>query len=134
MAVVQDAQGLAKGERAMVRERVINHGHGTTAKEERVRTERVGIEAFTSNDSSGQAEDTQHAPRRGDAGQPIHAVVVRCWDTRVPKGGGTVDLTNGEVCHPFVIVDTSDWRRVSENGMFKEGTHPWHLVRFPTRT
>lgn len=35
MAVVQDAQGLAKGERAMVRERVSSHGHGKTAKEER---------------------------------------------------------------------------------------------------
>lgn len=134
MAVVQDAQGLAKDERAAVRERVISHGHGTTAQEERLRTELVGIEAFTSDESSGQTEDTQHAHRRDDTGQPIHAMVVRRWDHRVPKGGGTVDLTNGEVRDPCVIFDISEWRSVMENGMFKEGTHPWHLVRFPKRT
>src|SRR6266849_2274907 len=32
MAVTQDAQGLAKGERASVRERVVRHGHGKTAE------------------------------------------------------------------------------------------------------
>jgi Transposase DDE domain len=39
MSVVQDAQGLAKGERAVGRERVVRHGHGKTATEERLRTE-----------------------------------------------------------------------------------------------
>jgi hypothetical protein len=118
----------------MVRERVITHGHGKTVREERVRTERVEIGAFPSSESAGEEEDTQYAHRRDDAGQPIHAVVVRRWDTRVPKSGGTVDLTTGEVRDPFVIVDTSAWRSVMEKGMFKEGTHPWHLVRSPTRT
>jgi hypothetical protein len=37
MAVVQDAQGVAKGERARVRERVVRHGHGKTASQERLR-------------------------------------------------------------------------------------------------
>lgn len=134
MAVVQDAQGLAKGERVKVRERVIKHGHGKTATEERLRTELVGIEALTSYDSYGEAEDTQHAHRRDYAGQPINAVVVRRWENRVPKGGGTVYLTNGEVRDPFVIFDTYDWRSVIENGMFKEGKYPWHLLRFPKRT
>lgn len=90
MAVVQDAQGLAKGERAVVRERVIGHGHGKMAREERLRTELVGIEALTSYDSYGEIEDTQLAHRRDYVGQPINAVVVRRWDNRVPKGGGTV--------------------------------------------
>src|SRR5947209_6797840 len=134
MAVVQDAQGLAKGERAVVRERVIGHGHGKTAREERLRTELVGIEALTSYDSYGEIEDTQQAHRRDYVGQPINAVVVRRWDNRVPKGGGTVYLTNGEVRDPFVIFDTYDWRSVIENGIFKEGKHPWHLLRFPKRT
>jgi hypothetical protein len=120
MAVVQDAQGVAKGERAVVRERVISHGHGKTAKEERLRTELIGIEALTSYDSYGQTEDTQHAHRRDYTGQPINAVVVRRWDNRVPKGGGTVYLTNGEVHDPFVIFDTYDWCSVIENGIFKE--------------
>src|SRR3989440_9838662 len=44
MAVTQDAQGLASRERAMVRERGVRRGHGKTAKDQRLRTELVGIE------------------------------------------------------------------------------------------
>src|SRR5229473_554164 len=134
MTVVQDAQGLAKGERAVVRERVVGHGHGKKATLQRLRTEVVGIAALTSYDSYGEAEHTQYAHRRDYVGQPINAVVVRRWENRVPKGGGTVYLTNGEVSDPFRIFDTYDWRSVIENGIFKEGKHPWHLLRFPKRT
>ncbi len=134
MAVVQDAQGLAKGARVVVRERVVPHGHGKTATQERLRTEVVGIEALTSYDSYGEAEETQHAHRRDFVGQPINAVVVRRWENRVPKGGGTVYLTNGDLSDPFRIFDTYDWRSVIENGIFKEGKHPWQLLRFPKRT
>ncbi len=134
MAVVQDAQGLAKGERAVVRERVVGHGHGKKATQERLRTEVVGIAALTSYDSYGEAEHTRYAGRRDYVGQPINAVVVRRWENRVPKGGGTVYLTNGQVSDPFRIFDTYDWRSVIENGIFKEGKHPWHLLCFPKRT
>src|SRR5947209_6741598 len=134
MAVTQDAQGLAKGERARVRERVVGHGHGKKATQQRLRTEWVGLSALTSYDSYGEAEHTQYAHRRDYSGQPINAVVVRRWENRVPKGGGTVYLTNGEVSEPFSIFDTYDWRSVIENGIFKEGKHPWHLLRFPKRT
>ena len=134
MAVVQDAHGLATGERARVRERVVGHGHGKTASQERLRTELVGLEALTSYDSYGAAEETQHAQRRDYVGQPINAVVVRSFDNRVPKTGGTVYLTNASVSDPFTVFDTYDWRSVIENGIFKEGKHPWHLLRFPKRT
>ena len=134
MAVVQDAQGLAKGERAVVRERVVGHGHGKKATQERLRTELVGIAALTSYDSYGEVEDTRSAHRRDYVGQPINAVVVRRWDNRVPKGRGTVYLTNEQVGDPFTVFDTYDWRSVIENGIFKEGKHPWHLLRFPKRT
>jgi hypothetical protein len=134
MAVVQDAQGLAKGQRAVVRERIVGHGHGKKATQQRLRTEVVGLSALTSYDSYGEAEQTQYAHRRDYSGQPINAVVVRRWENRVPKGGGTVYLTNGEVSDPFSIFDTYDWRSVIENGIFKEGKHPWHLLRFPKRT
>src|SRR5437762_3129158 len=43
-------------------------------------------------------------------------------------------LTNGEVRDPFAVFDTYDWRSVIENGIFKEGKHPWHLLNFPKRT
>jgi DDE family transposase len=134
MAVVADAHGLAQGERARVRERVVRHGHGKTATQERLRTEVVGLEALTSYDSYGAAEQTQHAQRRDYEGQPINAVVVRSFDNRVPKGGGTVYLTNAPVKDPFTVFDNYDWRSVIENGIFKEGKHPWHLLRFPKRT
>jgi Transposase DDE domain len=134
MSVVQDAHGLATGERARVRERVVRHGHGKTASQERLRTELVGVEALTSYDSYGAAQETRHAQRRDYEGQPINAVVVRRWDNRLPKTGGTVYLTNAPVSDPFTIFDTYDWRSVIENGIFKEGKHPWHLLRFPQRT
>jgi len=134
MAVTQDAQGIAKGEQVIVRERVVHHGHGKTAKEQRLRTELVGIEALTSYDQYGDVADTQHAHRSDYVGQPINAVVVRKWENRAPKEGGTVYLTNGEVGDPFVVFDTYDWRSVIENGLFKEGKHPWHLLNFPKRT
>src|SRR6266487_3668994 len=69
MAVTQDAQGLAKGEQAVVRERVVRRGHGKTATEQRLRTELVGVEALTSYDSYGDPEQTQHAHRRDYVGQ-----------------------------------------------------------------
>lgn len=134
MAVTQDAQGLAMGERASVRERIVRRGHGKTAKDQRLRTELVGIQALTSYDQYGDTQDTQHAHRRDYVGQPINAVVVRKWENRVPKTGGTVYLTNGEVGDPFAVFDTYDWRSVIENGIFKEGKHPWHLLNFPKRT
>ena len=134
MAVTQDAQGLAQAERAVVRERVVRRGHGKSAKEQRVRTELVGLEALTSYDQYGEAQYTQHAHRSDYVGQPINAVVVRKWENRLPKTAGTVYLTNGEVHDPFVVFDTYDWRSVIENGIFKEGKHPWHLLNFPKRT
>src|SRR5438876_6680137 len=130
----QDAQGLAKAERASVRERVVRRGHGKTASEQRLRTELVGIEALTSYDQYGDAASTQYAHRTDYVGQPINAVVVRKWENRIPKTGGTVYLTNGAVRDPFVVFDTYDGRSVIENGLFKEGKYPWHLLNFPKRT
>jgi hypothetical protein len=134
MAVTQDAQALAKRERLHVRERVVRHGHGKTATEERLRTELVGIEGLTTYDSYGDPEQTQYAHRRDYEGQPINAVVVRRWNNRTPSTEGTVYLTNGPVSDPFVVFDTYDWRSVIENGIFKEGKHPWRLGKFPKKT
>src|SRR6266702_2684966 len=134
MTVTQDAQALAKRERVRTRERVVRHGHGKTAREERLRTELVGIEGLTTYDSYGDPEHTQQAQRRDYEGYPINAVVVRRWENWTPTTGGTVYLTNGPVKDPFVIFDTYDWRSVIENGIFKEGKHPWHLGKFPKKT
>ena len=134
MTVTQDAQALAKRERVQARERVVRHGHGKTAREERLRTELVGIEGLTTYDQYGEAEQTQYAHRREYEGQPINAVVVRRWNNRAPATDGTVYLTNGPVSDPFVVFDTYDWRSVIENGIFKEGKHPWHLGHFPKKT
>jgi DDE family transposase len=134
MVVTQDAQALAKRERGQVRERVVRHGRGKTAREERLRTELVSIAGLTTYDDYGDPQQTQYAHRRDYQGQVINAVVVRRWDNRVPTGEGTVYLTNGPVGDPFVVFDTYDWRSVIENGLFKEGKYPWHLGRFPKKT
>jgi Transposase DDE domain len=134
MAVTQDAQAIAKGERGHVRERVVSHGRGKTARQERLRTELVGVEGLTTYDDYGDPQQTPYAHRRDYQGKPINAVVVRRWENRRPSGDGTVYLTNGPVTDPFVVYDTYDWRSVIENGIFKEGKHPWHLGRFPKKT
>ncbi len=133
MTITQDAQALAKRERSHVRERVVGHGHGKTARQERLRTELVGIEGLTTYDDYGDPQQTQYAHRRDYQGKPINAVVVRRWDNRLPATDGTVYLTNGPISDPFVVFDTYDWRSVIENGIFKEGKHPWHLGRFPKK-
>jgi hypothetical protein len=134
MSVTQDAQGLAKGEPAQMRQRVVRHGHGKQVTEEYLRTELVGIEGLTTYDSYGDPELTQYAHRRDYEGQPINAVVVRLWNNRPPAADGTVYLTNGPVTDPFAVFDSYDWRSVIENGIFKEGKHPWHLGTFPKKT
>src|SRR5260370_21475599 len=77
MAVVQDAHGLAAGERAKVRERVVRHGHGKTASEKRLRTELVGLEALTSYDSYVAAQAPQHAQRPDSEPHPTHPALRR---------------------------------------------------------
>jgi hypothetical protein len=134
MAVTADAQALAKGERAKVRQQVVRHGHGKEAKEEVLRTELVGIEALSSYDAYGDPEQTKSAHRRDYTGQPLNAVVVRRWNNRLPSAEGAVYLTNGSVDDPFVSFDRYDARSVIENGIFKEGKYPWHLGRFPKKT
>src|SRR6266853_285417 len=133
MVVTQDAHAIAKRERVHRRERVVSHGHGKTATEERLRTELVRIEGLTIYNDYGDPQQTQYAHRRDYQGKPINAVVVRRWDNRVPATDGTVYLTNGPISDPFVVFDTYDWRSVIENGIFKEGKHPWHLGRFPKK-
>jgi len=136
MVVTEDARSLAAAGEGRVRERVevIHHGHGRTATIEKRRTRLVGVEALTTYDTYGDAEHARHRNRKDFDGHPINAVVVMRWGERTYPDGGTVYLTNGPVRDPFVAFDTYDWRRVSENGIFKEGKQPWHLEQFPQRT
>lgn len=134
MSVAIDAQALAKMQPSCLREQVVRHGHGKNASEERLRTELVGIEALTTYDAYGDAEQTKQQYRRDFEGQPINAVVVQKWNNRAPSKDGIVYLTNGPVTDPFVVFDDYDWRSVIENGIFKEGKHPWHLLAFPKKT
>lgn len=133
MVVVEDARALAGRAEAVTRERVMRHGHGSKATTETLRTRLVGIEALTTYDAYGSAEHSKQQYRRDFEGHAINAVVVRTWNNRTPTEGGTVYLTNGEVRDPFVVFDDYDWRSVIENGIFKEGKHPWHLGRFPQK-
>src|SRR6266702_4388503 len=103
MVVTQDAQALAKRERVQVRERVVRHGYGKTATEERLRTELVGLEALTTYDSYGAPEQTRYAHRRDYEGQPINAVVVQRWNNRVLATDGPGYLLNSQVSDLFVV-------------------------------
>lgn len=134
MVVRQDAQALARDEKAVARVRVVRHGHGRTATTETLTTRLVGIASLTTYDDYGDPEQARHRNRKDYAGQPINAVVVHTWENRESPDGGTVYLTNGPVTDPFAVFDEYDWRSVIENGIFKEGKHPWHLTHFPQKT
>lgn len=134
MAVREDALALARDDTGSGRVRVVRHGHGRTATTEELTTRLVGIAGLTTYDAYGDPEQTQHAQRSDYVGQPLNAVVVHTWNNRTDPAGGPVYLTNGPVTDPFVVFDDYDWRSVIENGIFKEGKHPWHLTHFPQKT
>jgi Transposase DDE domain len=134
MAVREDALALARDDKGSARVRVVRHGHGRTATTEELTTRLVGIAGLTTYDAYGDPEQTPHANRSDYVGQPLNAVVVHTWNNRTDPTGGPVYLTNGPVADPFVVFDDYDWRSVIENGIFKEGKHPWHLTHFPQKT
>jgi hypothetical protein len=134
MVVREDAQALARTETAVERVRIVRHGRGRTATTETLTTRLVGIAGLTTYDDYGNPELARHRNRADYAGQPINAVVVQTWENRQSPDGGTVYLTNGPVTNPFTVFDDYDWRSVIENGIFKEGKHPWHLTHFPQKT
>jgi hypothetical protein len=134
MAVREDALALAQDEEGVARVRVVHHGHGRTATTETLTTRLVGIAGLTTYDDYGDPEEVRHRNRADYAGQPINAVVVHTWNNRTDPDGGPVYLTNGAITDPFAVFDAYDWRSVIENGIFKEGKHPWHLTHFPQKT
>jgi hypothetical protein len=134
MHVREDARALARTARPVERRQVVRHGHGRTAWTETLVTRLVGISGLTSYDAYGTAEHAARANRSDFAGNPLHAVVVLTWNNRQYPDGGTVYLTNGLVDDPFGVFDDYDWRSVIENGIFREGKHPWHLEHAPQKT
>jgi hypothetical protein len=134
MVIAEDAQALAKLEKPKIREKSISHGHGKKSSKEVLRTKLVGIAGLTTYDNYGDIEHTKQKNRRDFEGKPLNAVVVQLWNNHPPSKDGIVYLTNGPVDDPFVVFDDYDWRSVIENGIFKEGKHPWHLLAFPKKT
>ncbi|MBA3556714.1 MAG: transposase [Gemmatimonadales bacterium] len=134
MHVRADAQALARTEQPVERVQVVRHGRGRTAWTETLVTRLVGISGLTSYDAYGPAAHAAGANRTDFVGNPLNAVVVLTWNNREYPDGGTVYLTNGPVKEPFVVFDDYDWRSVIENGIFKEGKHPWHLEHAPQKT
>ncbi len=134
MSVRDDDHAMAHDEKAVERVRVVRHGHGKTAWTEELTTRLVGIEGLTTYDAYADPEQAVHRNRADYTPQRLNAVVVRTWENREYPQGGIVYLTNGSVADPFVVFDDYDWRSVIENGIFKEGKHPWHLTHFPQKT
>jgi hypothetical protein len=134
MIVREDAQALARGGEVHERVEEVRHGRGRKAWIEQIRTRLVGIEALTTYDDYGSEEHSRERNRKDFAGNPINAVVVRTWKNQEYGDKGHVLLTNGPVADPFVALDDYDWRSVIENGIFKEGKHPWNLRHFPQKT
>ena len=131
MTVREDAQALAREEQVVERVQVVRHGHGRNATTEELKTRLVGIEGLTTYDDYGSEEHARQKNRKDFDGNAINAVVVLSWENCEQGSKGPVYLTNGSVKDPFVVFDDYYWRSVIENGIFKEGKHPWHLGNFP---
>ena len=136
MIVREDAQALARGEEAKERVEGVHHGHGSKAWIEQVKTRLIGIAGLTTYDDYGSQEHSRQRNRKDFEGNPINAVVVVTWKNKDQESEDKahVLLTNGPVDDPFVAFDGYDWRSVIENGIFKEGKHPWNLRHFPKKT
>ncbi|MBI4319251.1 MAG: transposase [Chloroflexi bacterium] len=129
MAVREDAKALAREGKVVERVEVVRHGHGRNATTEELKTRLVGIEGLTTYDDYGTEEHARQKNRRDFEGNAINAVVVLAWEnSEQEEEKGPVYLTNGSVKDPFAVFDDYDWRSVIENGIFKEGKHPWHLA------
>jgi len=132
--VREDAHALAREAQGVERVRRVRHGHGKKAWVEELKTRLVGIEGLTTYDDYADPQEAVHRNRADYVPQHLNAVVVRTWENREYPDGGIVYLTNGSVKDPFVVFDDYDCCSVIENGIFKEGKHPWHLTRFPQKT
>lgn len=133
MAVREDAQALAREGQVVERVQVVRHGHGRKATTEELKTRLVGIEGLTTYDDYGSEEHSRQKNRKDFEGNAINAVVVLTWENSEQQEKGPVYLTNGPVKDPFAVFDDYDWRSVIENGIFKEGKHPWRLGHFPQK-
>ncbi len=133
MAIREDAKALAGEGPVVERVQVVRHGHGRKATTEELKTRLVGIEGLTTYDDYGSEEHGRQKNRKDFEGNAINAVVVLTGENREQGSKGPVYLTNGPVKDPFVVFDDYDWRSVIENGIFKEGKHPWHLGQFPQK-
>jgi hypothetical protein len=134
MTAREDAHAMAQEAQGVERVRRVRHGHGKKAWVEELRTCLVGIEGLTTYDDYADHQEAVHRIRADYTPQWLNAVVVRTWENRECPEGGIVYLTNAAVNDPFVVFDDYDWRSVIENGIFKEGKHPWHLTHFPQKT
>ena len=133
MAIREDAKALARDGQVVERVQIVRHGHGRKATTEELKTRVVGIEGLTTYDDYGSEEHTRQKNRKDFEGNAINAVAVLTWQNREQGSKGPVYLTNGPVKDPFVVFDDYDWRSVIENGIFKEGKHPWHLGHSPQK-
>jgi hypothetical protein len=134
MVVKEDAKALAGEGKVVERVQVVRRGHGRKATTEELKTRLVGIEGLTTYDDYGSEEHARQKNRKDFEGNAINAVVVLSWENKEQKEDkGPVYLTNGSVQDPFAVFDDYDWRSVIENGIFKEGKHPWHLGHFPQK-
>ena len=134
MAVREDAKALAREGQVVERVQEVRRGHGRKATTEELKTRLVRIEGLTTYDGYGSEEHARRKNRKDFGGNGINAVVVLTWENNEQKEDkGPVYLTNGPVQDPFAVFDDYDCRSVIENGIFKEGKHPWHLGHFPQK-
>jgi hypothetical protein len=135
--VTAAAQALAAAGTGVVGHRVhtVAHGQGTHRGRARLETAVGGIAAVTTAAQYGPEEHAQRQYRQDCAGHPLHAVVVRQWNSRDDGPGGKGGcLTTETVAEPLNGVDTYEDRRLSAHCWIKERKPAWPLKHPPHKT
>jgi hypothetical protein len=95
----------------------------------------IGIRNLTSYDQYGDEEHQQHTNRSDFEANPINAIVVTEFESKVyPNHKAKVFLTSLPVDDPLTVIDLYDLRSLIENTLFRELKQGWFLGVFPKKS
>jgi len=95
----------------------------------------IGIKSLTTYDQYGDEDHQQQSNRSDFEGNPINAIVVTEFDSKVyPHNKAKVFLTSLPVDDPLAVIDLYDLRSLIENTLFRELKQGWFLGVFPKKS
>jgi len=95
----------------------------------------ISVMSLTTYDQYGDEDHQEQSNRSDFEGNPINAIVVTEFDSKVyPHNKTKVFLTSLPVDDPLAIIDLYDLRSLIENTLFRELKQGWFLGVFPKKS